>query len=742
MSVVTEQLEINGEFSYCNFSLNVYSMIDHCMLDNSLCCSLREVSLIDNFDNFSDHRPLLVTLNINLNKTVEFNDSSFYRVNWNDTSKSVYYDCTGCCLYKVLQPECNVVGMCSDHIHCGMIDNYCEQIVNALSESAQQIKNNNYLHRNDTKFKWSQRLSLLKYTARITYSDWVNNGKPVNGSLYDAMIVARKDYKQEIKKAKQDQCNYRRQYVDGLLNSKDVNFWKKWKKYKCKQHVVNDKEETKTMANKLLHNFGNKYVNSADNKVMFDEFVNKYERAALGHSKDNDDNFKDFSVEEIEKCTNELKQNKAGDSNGLSVEHILFADPIIYHHLSILFALIMKHGHVPFEFKKGMIPVTKDSRKKYNDIDNYRPITIISLLSKIFEMCIFVRINGIIKLNGLQMGFVKGGGCEKCLYVVSNVVNYFLKKLSDVYIVTLDATAAFDRVNIYGLLGKLIDKNVPYEVVRVLLSCYTNSKACVRLNGYLTDYIVINSGVKQGGILSPLFYNIYVDDLMCMLRNANLGCSIGGKFFGAIFYADDIVLLGASVRKMRQMIKICCDYCNMHGICLNPSKTKWMCTNFYGSSRTVSFEVNGTIIENTEKNIKYLGVNLIMDKKQLTIDIDDRIRRFNIAAYDILLNSLELSEMVKCELIVKMCLPILTYGVGAVRIDKNATYRLHIAFRKIFRFIFKLPIWSHISELLSVFGVPVVCDVVNEKELNIMMQCLGSRFDELKYLVLINMYSF
>ena len=74
-------------------------------------------------------------------------------------------------------------------------------------------------------------------------------------------------------------------------------------------------------------------------------------------------------------------------------------------------------------------------------------------------------------------------------------------------------------------------------------------------------------------------------------------------------------------------------------------------------------------------------------------------------------------------------------------IDKNDTYRLHIAFRKIFRFIFKLPIWSHISELLSVFGVPVVCDVVNEKELNIMMQCLGSRFDELKYLVLINMYS-
>ena len=100
---------------------------------------------------------------------------------------------------------------------------------------------------------------------------------------------------------------------------------------------------------------------------------------------------------------------------------------------------------------------------------------------------------------------------------------------------------SYDIDNDFKSFDILIDKNVPFEVVRVLLSCYTNSKACVRLNGYLTDYIVINSGVKQGGILSPLFYNIYVDDLMCMLRNANLGCSIGGKFFGAIFYADDIV---------------------------------------------------------------------------------------------------------------------------------------------------------------------------------------------------------
>ena len=77
-----------------------------------------------------------------------------------------------------------------------------------------------------------------------------------------------------------------------------------------------------------------------------------------------------------------------------------------------------------------------------------------------FEMCIIRKINCLFDFGGLQLGFVKGGGCEKSLFIVSNVVNYFLKRCSDVYIMTLDATAAFDKVNVYGLLRKLLDRKL------------------------------------------------------------------------------------------------------------------------------------------------------------------------------------------------------------------------------------------------------------------------------------------
>ena len=61
---------------------------------------------------------------------------------------------------------------------------------------------------------------------------------------------------------------------------------------------------------------------------------------------------------------------------------------------------------------------------------------------------------------------------------------------------------------VYGLLGKFLDRKVPFEIVRVLLSWFTNSQACVKLDGYCAEFIIINSGVKQGGILSPLFHNV------------------------------------------------------------------------------------------------------------------------------------------------------------------------------------------------------------------------------------------
>ena len=98
----------------------------------------------------------------------------------------------------------------------------------------------------------------------------------------------------------------------------------------------------------------------------------------------------------------------------------------------------------------------------------------------------------------------------------------------------------------------------------------------------------------------------------------------------------------------------------------------------------MSFDINGVAIQNVVLSITYLGVNLIVCNNVLTIDVKDRIRKFNMATYDVLLNTNDLNEVIRCELIVKKCLPVLLYGVGGVSITNRVIYKLHIAYRKIY----------------------------------------------------------
>ena len=168
---------------------------------------------------------------------------------------------------------------------------------------------------------------------------------------------------------------------------------------------------------------------------------------------------REFNVEYIKKYCNELKLNKVSDFN-FSVEHVL-SHPIIYMHLKTLFDLIIKHGHIPVDFKRGVIsPVIKDTSKEFDDITNYRPETIISVIAKLFEKYIYRLIFDNLNTFGLQLGFVKSGGCERAIFLLKNMVNYVLETKSDVYITTFDISSAFDRIKVYGLLTKLLNRNV------------------------------------------------------------------------------------------------------------------------------------------------------------------------------------------------------------------------------------------------------------------------------------------
>ena len=77
---------------------------------------------------------------------------------------------------------------------------------------------------------------------------------------------------------------------------------------------------------------------------------------------------------------------------------------------------------------------------------------------------------------------------------------------------------------------------------------------------FRSQYFLFKNGVKQGGVLSPIFFNIYIDKLLVMLRTTGIGYHLGSAYSGAFSYADDFTLLCPSVRVLNEMIVLCCEY--------------------------------------------------------------------------------------------------------------------------------------------------------------------------------------
>ena len=138
----------------------------------------------------------------------------------------------------------------------------------------------------------------------------------------------------------------------------------------------------------------------------------------------------------------------------------------------------------------------------------------------------------------------------------------------------LDATKAFDRVEYCQLFRLLIDRGLPPVVVRLLVNLYTNHVTRIAWNGVLSSSFEVLNGLKQGGVLSPALFCVYIDGLLATLKDAGIGCHIGSQFVGVLAYADDIVLLAPTPDALRLMLKLCDHYANNFNILFNASKSK------------------------------------------------------------------------------------------------------------------------------------------------------------------------
>ena len=105
-------------------------------------------------------------------------------------------------------------------------------------------------------------------------------------------------------------------------------------------------------------------------------------------------------------------------------------------------------------------------------------------------------------------------------------------------------------------IEKLSDRVLPNLVVRFLYRWYSTQELKIRWENVHSNKCCVSNGVSQGGVLSPIPFSINLDSLLVTLKHADIGCSWGGEFSGALAYADDVVLLSLSASGLRLMLRV------------------------------------------------------------------------------------------------------------------------------------------------------------------------------------------
>ena len=737
----------NLNYTYCHETLQHYSYIDYFFISNSMCSNLKDFKILDLFNNLSDHLPIMIKLQClprdmddaeSPPKELQNSKILHKQLRWDHASLPNYYaysrsllqpifdelvqlnaeliNFTCCTLESIncdvlnlltkahidssLDPGCNLhKGSRSGPIYhkhdccirfkiVNCINNVYSNLVTALKHSADCtipcVKSNFF------KFWWNQETEELKHNSLVTHRDWIDSGRPGSGAIYEKKRVAKALYKKCIRNNKKiENETVSNNLHDALISKNQTQFWKIWKSKFGKGRlpkVVNNTSDEQSIANHFAKYFAETCSADYSDQVFIDKFYDTLNNYEL-------DNPKQLSVnvEMVDDIVQRLQKGKAASVDELSVEHIQFAHPVVISIMSMLFNLMLQYEHVPPGFGIGItVPIPKiDLFNNSCNVSDFRGITISPVISKIFELCLVNILDDYLFTSDLQFGFKKGIGCNHAIYTLRSTVDHFVKNNSTVKLCSLDLTKAFDKVNYFQLFNKLLEKKFPRKIIVILLTWYLNTSITVRWKNCLSESVALKAGIRQGGVLSPYLFAIFVDDVLKKLQFSKLGCRVYGLILNAIMYADDLMLMASSLTDLQSMVNLCVNEFRSLGLSINIKKSHCI---FIGPK--YGQDISSITIDDQEiqwKNeLKFLGVN-IYSGSTIKLNLQSPRQKFFRAVNGIFGKiGVKSTECVILSLIQSYCLPMLLYGIECFDTNKQMYNKLESAYSACFAKVYSI----------------------------------------------------
>lgn len=465
----------------------------------------------------------------------------------------------------------------------------------------------------------------------LTYKRVTQNGKNNSKKWYDSQLKDLKKtvlFNAKLFQSNPYSTNLRKIYFTSLTK---YNKLRKQKARKYKSKIMNQLNELRTSDPShywnLLTRLKENFTDEKASKISLLEWESYFKKLNISsfnspvletklRKMESDKYFceTDFKIKDAEiiKCIKHLKNKKAPGLDGIQNEMIRYSQSMLLPVYNKLFNDILNTGYYPENWRTAYItPIFKKGNDQ--DTNNYRGISIISNIAKLFNMIIQARVLTFLEENKLinekQIAFKSGSRTSDHIFIVKSLTDKHIEKGKKLYSCFVDFSKAFDKINHLKLLYKLRQTSLGSLTYNIIKDMYlpNQNNIQVKLGNKLSNKFSSNIGVKQGDCLSPILFNFYINEIDKYIPIDQNTPMLGNKFINYLLYADDLVLFSTSKNGLQNSMDKLRSFCNDWDMEININKTKVLIFGKYRKPLNEEFTFQNKRIEVVE-SYKYLGI--------------------------------------------------------------------------------------------------------------------------------------
>lgn len=418
-------------------------------------------------------------------------------------------------------------------------------------------------------------------------------------------------------------------------------------------------------------------------------------------------NFQPFTFEEVYRELRCLDTNKSHGPDLLDPHFLKTAADFIAEPLTHIFNLTLSTSEIPKILKFAFVfPLFKGGDQSV--LSNYRPISILSTLSKVLERLINRQLKSYLEdheiLSKFQSGYRKKHSTMTAALKVVNDISFSLDRKQNCASIFIDLSKAFDSVDHQILKQRLVNIGLSEQATNWISNYLSDRSQKVKCDNQCSDDLPIIRGVPQGSILGPLLFTIYINDVGQNVIDAD--CH---------FYADDMIIysfassLTEATVNLQKAFNVVCNSFSELKLSLNVNKTKLMlfCRSKTKQNAPPVVTPDGSVIE-VVNTFKYLGVT-IDDGLCFKAHIDSLVKKLRLKLSFYFRNKLSFSFNARKRLVAATFLPVLDYGdLLYMHATAQALRSLDSVFHASLRFITNCSARTHHCELYSRVGWPAL----------------------------------